>query len=232
MYGLSACAITAAQLKALNGGKTVTEGQELFVRCTLTSDFQLSYDVQKKIYNKDVDDYGDYVADQAVAQYSKTHIKKTILADYDPNTVPVDAQFLKVHSCTKVVSDGSKLLFYDDAYNSCEWYKTVVGQVNYLSYGGNLNFRTNKNEKLIGVVIFDKNIVVFSDNEQLGGNISVVTGLLPTKGLALPFISYGGTNLMSALISVGMLINVSRQSDLQRQREKSKISAVFHIKGD
>ena len=62
-------------------------------------------------------------------------------------------------------------------------------------------------------------------------NMGVVTGLLPTKGLALPFISYGGTNLMSAFISIGILINVSRQSDLQRQREKSKISAVFHIKG-
>ena len=63
-------------------------------------------------------------------------------------------------------------------------------------------------------------------------NMGVVTGLLPTKGLALPFISYGGTNLMSAFIAIGTLINVSRQSDLQRQREKSKISAVFHIKGD
>ena len=62
-------------------------------------------------------------------------------------------------------------------------------------------------------------------------NMGVVTGLLPTKGLALPFISYGGTNLMSAFISIGMLINVSRQSDLQRQREKSKISAVFQVKG-
>ena len=62
-------------------------------------------------------------------------------------------------------------------------------------------------------------------------NMGVVTGLLPTKGLALPFISYGGTNLMSAFISIGILMNVSRQSDLQRQREKSKISAVFHIKG-
>ena len=62
-------------------------------------------------------------------------------------------------------------------------------------------------------------------------NMGVVTGLLPTKGLALPFISYGGTNLMSAFISIGILINVSRQSDLQRQREKSKMSAIFHIKG-
>jgi cell division protein FtsW len=60
-------------------------------------------------------------------------------------------------------------------------------------------------------------------------NIGVVTGLLPTKGLALPFISYGGTNLMTALVAIGVLINISRQSDLQRLREKSKMSAVFHI---
>lgn len=174
--GVSTLTIPHSKLIALNEGKTITEKLELFIRCTVTSDFQLSYDVQTKTYYKDTDEDGDYVADQAVAQYSKTHIKKTVLADYDPNTVAPDAQFLRVHSCTKVVSDGTKLLFYDDAYHSCEWYKTVVGKVNYLSYGGNLNFRTNKNEELIGVVIFDKNIVVFSDNEQLGGNISVVTG--------------------------------------------------------
>lgn len=174
--GVSTLTIPHSKLIELNEGKTITEKLELFIRCTVTSDFQLSYDVQTKTYYKDTDEDGDYVADQAVAQYSKTHIKKTVLADYDPNTVAPDAQFLRVHSCTKVVSDGTKLLFYDDAYHSCEWYKTVVGKVNYLSYGGNLNFRTNKNEELIGVVIFDKNIVVFSDNEQLGGNISVVTG--------------------------------------------------------
>ena len=37
---------------------------------------------------------------------------------------------------------------------------------------------------------------------------------------------------MSALIAIGVLINISRQADLQREREKSKISAVFHIKGE
>ena len=86
----------------------------------------------------------------------------------------------------------------------------------------------NSCDRLGKFIAFGVTFLIFT---QAMINISVVTGLLPTKGLALPFISYGGTNLMSALISIGMLINVSRQSDLQRQREKSKISAVFHIKG-
>jgi cell division protein FtsW len=41
-------------------------------------------------------------------------------------------------------------------------------------------------------------------------NVGVVVGLLPTKGLALPFLSYGGSALIGALLQVGILTALSR----------------------
>ncbi|HSE39920.1 MAG TPA: FtsW/RodA/SpoVE family cell cycle protein, partial [Acidobacteriota bacterium] len=43
-------------------------------------------------------------------------------------------------------------------------------------------------------------------------NISVVIGILPTKGLPLPFISSGGSSLLVSMIGVGVLLNISQNT--------------------
>ena len=44
-------------------------------------------------------------------------------------------------------------------------------------------------------------------------NISVVLGLMPTKGIPLPFVSYGGSSLFVTLACVGVLLNLTKQAE-------------------
>jgi cell division protein FtsW len=47
-------------------------------------------------------------------------------------------------------------------------------------------------------------------------NMSVVLALVPTKGIPLPFISYGGSSLVPTLFAVGLLLNISQQGSVGR----------------
>jgi cell division protein FtsW len=52
---------------------------------------------------------------------------------------------------------------------------------------------------------------------QAAINLAVVSGLMPTKGLSLPFLSYGGSSLLVNMIAVGILLNIS--SNTQQSKE-------------
>ena len=58
---------------------------------------------------------------------------------------------------------------------------------------------------------------------QAAVNIGVTTSLLPNKGMPLPFISYGGSNLAVSMLLIGILINIHRQG---RREPKRRSRAV------
>jgi cell division protein FtsW len=44
-------------------------------------------------------------------------------------------------------------------------------------------------------------------------NIGVVIGVLPTKGMVLPLVGYGGSSLMACMAVVGLLIGIKREAN-------------------
>ena len=67
-----------------------------------------------------------------------------------------------------------------------------------------------KNEKLFSAYLTYGIALVFS--AQVFINVGVNTGLLPTKGLTLPFLSYGGSSLIVAFVMVGILARIDAES--------------------
>ena len=53
-------------------------------------------------------------------------------------------------------------------------------------------------------------------------NIAVVTNTIPNTGITLPFISYGGTSLVVTLITVGLILNMSRYADKAKTNRPKK----------
>jgi cell division protein FtsW len=56
-------------------------------------------------------------------------------------------------------------------------------------------------------------------------NIGVVTAWLPTKGLPLPFISFGGSNLVLNMVAIGLLLNIYRHGSAEAESEEQEFFA-------
>ena len=57
-------------------------------------------------------------------------------------------------------------------------------------------------------------------SSQVIFNLFVVTGMAPTKGIALPFISYGGSSILSSMIMISLLLNISFESENFSKKNK------------
>jgi cell division protein FtsW len=63
-------------------------------------------------------------------------------------------------------------------------------------------------------------------------NVLALTGLLPFAGNPLPFFSIGGSSLVSTLIGVGIILNVSRQSEISTlEKERRTSGAIVDLRG-
>jgi cell division protein FtsW len=62
---------------------------------------------------------------------------------------------------------------------------------------------------------------------QMMINVGAMLGLLPLKGITLPFVSYGGTSIIFVMAAVGIVFQVSRYTDLTRV--KSKESKIYGV---
>jgi cell division protein FtsW len=62
--------------------------------------------------------------------------------------------------------------------------------------------------------------IVLTIGIQAAINIGVVTVVLPTKGIPLPFVSAGGTGMLLSAAAVGVLLNIAKQSAKAAVREK------------
>lgn len=88
----------------------------------------------------------------------------------------ISDDFNIIHSCTKILVDGNKLLYYGDNYNTGKWFKTILNNPGYVTDRGCLSFKTTKNESLIKALAFQGNIICFANSENVGGSIHIVTG--------------------------------------------------------
>jgi len=61
-------------------------------------------------------------------------------------------------------------------------------------------------------------------------NLAVVTSLMPPKGIPLPFISYGGSNLLTCMAAMGILFNMHRQGIYQAQTTRAMTTKSYSVR--
>ena len=73
-----------------------------------------------------------------------------------------------------------------------------------------LNLAFHATDRFSGLVLIGISTIFLS---HIFVNCSMASGMIPVKGLPLPFVSYGGSFLLSSFIMIGIVINFSREEN-------------------
>jgi cell division protein FtsW len=159
--------------------------------------------------------------------------RRRILAFLDPWDDPYDTGFQIIQSMIAFGSGGAlgkglgvgeqKLFYLPEAHT--DFIFSVIGEelglVGVLVVGGlflilvlrGLKIASHAEEPFARYLAFGLTLLL---GLEAFVNMGVCMGLLPTKGLALPFISYGGTSLVASLVAIGILLNISSRVEVPR----------------
>ena len=83
---------------------------------------------------------------------------------------------------------------------------TVIGLFAFIFYLA-IKITLNQDDLFAKYLVFG---IIFQLAFQTIMNLSVVVGLIPVTGVTLPFISYGGSSLLMSMVSIGIILNISK----------------------
>lgn len=160
---------------------------------------------------------------------SSSYRLRRITAFLDPWSDPQDSGFQIIQSqlafysggiTGKGLGDGQQKLFYLPEAHTDFIFAVVGEELGFLGVGVLLSVYL--------FLLFRGFLIAFRSKDSLGTllafgissllgfqitfNIGVVLGVFPTKGIALPFLSYGGSALLITMTMIGVLLNISAQN--------------------
>ncbi len=171
---------------------------------------------------------------------------KRITAFLDPWKHSTDSGFQLVQSFIALGSGGLRGVGLGESRQKLDFLPEVHTDFIFSIIGEELGFIVAAFVVALFMMLFLRGIMIASraDNEfryflcyglsmmlafQALVNFMVVVGLLPTKGLPLPFISYGGSALLVNMAAVGLLLNISRFRGSGRPEEPATGESMSEI---
>jgi cell division protein FtsW len=161
---------------------------------------------------------------------SEPYRLKRIIAFLDPWKDPQGSGFQLIQSFIALGSGGLTGVGLGEGKQKLSFLPEVHTDFIFAHLGEELGFVTAFFVILLFILLFIRGILISKKQQdpfcyylsygislmlaiQAVINFAVVTGMVPTKGLPLPFISYGGSSLLISMTSVGILLNLSRSDN-------------------